>query len=65
MMQSLEGMDLADRIREVAARVAKRLDRVKYHSRRPSPDMPIVDTASVGKRRHKPAGFATDQMIQR
>ena len=29
MMQSLEGMDLADRIREVAARVAKRLDRVK------------------------------------
>ena len=29
MIQSLEGMDLADRIREVSARVAKRLDRVK------------------------------------
>lgn len=29
MTQSLEGMDLADRIREVSARVAKRLDRVK------------------------------------
>lgn len=29
MMQSLEGMDLADRIREISARVAKRLDSVK------------------------------------
>ena len=29
MIQSLDGMDLADRIREIAARVAKRLDRVK------------------------------------
>ena len=29
MIQSLEGMDLDDRIREVSARVAKRLDSVK------------------------------------
>ena len=29
MTQSLEGMDLADRIREISTRVAKRLDRVK------------------------------------
>ena len=29
MIQSLEGMDLADRIREVSGRLAKRLDRVK------------------------------------
>ena len=29
MIQSLDGMDLADRIREVSGRLAKRLDSVK------------------------------------
>ena len=33
--------------------VVNRSKSFKYHSRRPSPDMPIVRTASVGKRRSR------------